>query len=146
MGVEERQAHLHGFATLAFAGRIAFGQVLVFVRSARWFEGVLDEIVCDSGALEIERVRGFLSLGQGQVADGGVSADFIRDVGGHGVAGGGPCRRLLCPLKGRSDYRASGLVGWLHALKKKQLLYRQPLSTQRIEPVRRLPRWLVSLE
>src|SRR2546423_14372296 len=129
MRVEEREPHLDRFATLPLAGGVAFGQMLGFVRSPRRSQRALDEIVRDSGALEIERVRGFLSLGQGQVADGGVSADFIRDVGGHGVAGGGPRRRLLCPLKGGSDYRASGLVGWLHALKKKQLLYRQPLSS-----------------
>ena len=54
MRVEEREPNFDGFATLPFAGRIAFRQVLAFVGRARRFERVLDEFVCDPGALEIE--------------------------------------------------------------------------------------------
>ena len=34
-------------------------------------------------ALEVERVRDLLGLGEGEVADGGIGADFISDVGRH---------------------------------------------------------------
>ena len=85
--VQQRQPDFDGFAALTFPGGLAFGEVLAFVGSAGRLERVLDELVRDPGALEIQRVRDLLGFSQGQVADGSVSADFIGDVSRHGVPG-----------------------------------------------------------
>src|SRR2546423_15579444 len=79
--VEEREANLHGFTTLAFAAGIAFWQMLALAGSACRLKEVLDKIVCDPRAFEIERIREFLRLGHGKVSDGGVCSDSVPELG-----------------------------------------------------------------
>ena len=76
MRVEEREPNLDGFATLPFTGRVAFRQVLAFVRSPRRFERGLDKFVRDSRALQIQRIRDLLGFGEGQVPNRDISIDL----------------------------------------------------------------------
>ena len=84
--MKKREPYLCRFAALPFAGRLAFRQMLAFIRGPSRLERIFDEIVCDAGTLEIQPVRNSLGFGEGKVADGRISANFIRDIGRHRVA------------------------------------------------------------
>ena len=93
--------------------------MLAFVGRSSRFERILDEIVCDANTLQVERVCNPFGFGEGEVADGCVSADFIGDIRRHGVAGGGPGRRAIpATFERGSDNRLSGFVGLLHGPRK----------------------------
>src|SRR3954463_9037116 len=94
---------------------------------ARRFEGVFDEVVRDSGALEIEGVRQFFGFSEGEVADHGVRLDLVDNIGRHGVTSRFPgLLPGLGAFKSGSNYPASRLMGCLHAHWKKHLPYREP--------------------